>query len=130
MAVVRMNLGPDWDAHLNAGIEKLFATRLGPAILDDQQRGVPVLTGDLLASLDDRIVQDDRGRPELRVGSFPTADHPDGIPYVLAVEFGFHGPEMVRAHLRNGRPVRAHMRMGNSPQQAFMRPSAYRRRSP
>jgi len=130
MAVVTMKLGPEWAAHINAGIERVFTEHLGPAILADQQRAVPIRTGDLLASLDARVVKDDTGRPELRVGSFPTAQHPRGVPYALAVEFGFHGPELVHAHLRNGHPVRAHLRTGHSPEQPYIRPSAYRVRHP
>src|ERR1700676_3939455 len=80
-----------WQPHLDADVEQLLADRLGPLILQAQQRAVPVDTGRLLASLGAEIVHDPR--LELHVGSIL-----DDVPYALAVEFGFHGPEQVRAY--------------------------------
>lgn len=50
------------------------------------------------------------------------------LPYCAAVECGFHGEEYVRPHMRQGVPVRGHMRRGNSPEQPFLRPALYRTR--
>lgn len=130
-ATVHMNLGPEWDALVNAGLEKLLVERLGPDILEDQHRAVPVDTGELEASLDMRVHHDDDGKPSIDVGSLATPDRPGGVPYCLAVEFGFHGLESVRTYTTSsGRVVPAHIRQGNSPEQPYIRPSAYRRRSP
>jgi hypothetical protein len=113
-----------WQPQLDADIEALFTDRLGPAILDAQQRAVPVLTGRLLASLGMETVNE--GRIELHVGSIL-----ENVPYALAVEFGFHGLEHVRAYeTKGGRHVRAHTRRGNSPEQPYMRPSLYQVRAP
>lgn len=116
-------------AAIDAGITELFATRIGPAILEDQHRAVPVLTGRLDASLAQRIVANADGRPELQVGSLASATEPEGVPYCLATEFGFHGMELVREHLRLGHLVREHTRHANTPEQPYIRPSAYKVRS-
>lgn len=113
-----------WQPRFDADVEQLLADRLGPLILDAQQRAVPVLTGRLLASLGAEIVH--TPRLELHVGSIL-----EDVPYALAVEFGFHGLEHVRAYTtKTGRHVRAHERMGNSPEQPYMRPSLYQVRAP
>lgn len=130
-AIVRLNLGPEWDAHVHAGLEKLLVERLGPDILEDQHRAVPIDTGELDSSLDMRLLHDQSGKPSIQVGSLASAARPKGVPYCLAVEFGFHGLESVRTYTtRSGRVVPAHIRQGNSPEQPYIRPSAYRRRSP
>lgn len=125
---VEMNLGPDWAAFIAAGNRRVLE-QIAPQMLDVQRRGVPVDTARLQGSLDSRVVETPVG-PELQVGSLISPDNPDGVEYCLAVEFGFHGLEQVSAHTRNGRPVRAHTRQGNSPEQPYLRPSAYRRYTP
>lgn len=86
------------------------------AIRKDAQQVCPVDTGALKESL----VALNSSPGVARIGSH--------LPYVAAVELGFHGQEYVREHLRNGRPVRAHVRQGNSPEQPFLRPALYRER--
>jgi len=122
---IEMTSPATWQPHLDADIEKLFTDRLGPVVLDSQQRAVPVVPpGRLLASLGMEIVHEPR--PVLHVGSIL-----EDVPYALAVEFGFHGLENVRAYTtKTGRHVRAHQRMGNSPEQPYMRPSLYQVRAP
>lgn len=121
---VEMTDPASWQPQLDAGIEALFADRLGPLILDAQHRAVPVDTGFLDGSLGMEIVHDPR--PVLHVGSILYS-----VAYNLAVEFGFHGLEHVRAYTtKTGRHVPAHQRMGNSPEQPYMRSSLYQVRAP
>lgn len=84
------------------------------AVRDDAREICPVDTGELKASL----VALNSGIGEGRVASH--------VPYCAAVELGFHGLEYVREHERQGRPVRSHVRRGNSPEQPFLRPALYR----
>lgn len=125
MAAVRIEMDPGWMAHVADAVESLFDDRLGPAILADAERAVPVDTGRLLASLDFTVAHDGE-MPTLIVGSFPDAE--GEVEYAAAVELGFHGPELVKAHMRNGHPVREHIRQANTPEQAYLRPSLYRER--
>ncbi len=113
------------DAELAKGLGALFEDKLGPAILSDAQRLVPVDTARLLNSLDAQVRSDER-LPVLEVGSFPDDD--GAVEYAAAVELGFHGEEQVRAHTRNGRPVRAHERHANTPEQPYLRPALYQER--
>lgn len=113
------------DAVVAGGLIELFDDKLGPAILADAQRLVPVDTGRLLKSLDMQV-RDDGRLPVLEVGSFPDSDGP--VPYAAAVEFGFHGTETVRAHSRLGHAVREHTRQANTPEQPYLRPAIYQER--
>ena len=128
MAGVRIEFEPDWLEQLRAAEFELLNGTFGPQILADMQAGTPVLTGRLVASEDYQTVWDG-DTPELQVGSFE--DEEGRVPYVLATEFGFHGEEVVRTYeTRTGRVVHEHMRMGNTPEQPFMRPALYRVRTP
>lgn len=132
MAVVRVEMSPSWRADLSAAETALLAEKLGPAILDDAQRGCPVDTGRLKASLDLRVHEGDP--PYLTVGSYPDDEGP--VEYAAAVEMGFHGIEQVREYVNHnfmgsGREVliRAHERHANTPEQPYLRPALYRVRS-
>lgn len=129
MADVRVELAPDGEirAFLAGATRTFFDDRLGPDVTADAERGCPKLTGRLSGSLDHEVVGEDAQLPTLIVGSFPDAEGP--VDYAAAVELGFHGIEQVRAHTRNGHPVRAHERQGNTPEQPYLRPALYRRRS-
>lgn len=90
--------------------------KVAVAVREDAQKICPVDTGALKASL-------------VALNSAPgvgrVASH---LPYCAAVELGFHGTVTVRAHLRNGRPVREHTAHQNTPSQPYLRPSLYRKR--
>jgi hypothetical protein len=131
MADTRVEMAPGADAALRdavaAGLEKLFDKRLGPDITADAERGCPKLTGRLSASLRFRIDRSAR-LPSLIVGSFP--DDKGRVPYAAAVEMGFHGMEAVRSYVtKTGRRVPARIRRGNTPEQPYLRPALYRKRS-
>lgn len=117
------------DAELAKGLTELFEDHLGPAILGDAQEYCPVDTARLVTSLDMQVRDDDR-LPVLEVGSFPDAE--GEVPYAAAVELGFHGPESVRGFTRNvhGREqvVRPFERIGNVPEQPYLRPALYQER--
>lgn len=125
----RVEMNPGWthdlDDELAEGLDELFGHRLGPGILSDAQRLVPVDTGRLLKSLDAQV-RHDGTLPVLEVGSFPDDEGP--VNYAAAVELGFNGTEQVSAHTRNGHPVRAHQRHANTPEQAYLRPALYQER--
>lgn len=129
MADARVEMAPEADirAFLAGAVHTFFDDRLGPDITADAVRGCPVLTGRLSASLDHEVLTDAPALPTLVVGSFPDAD--GLVDYAAATELGFHGQEIVRAHTRNGRPVAEHTRQGNTPEQPYLRPALYRRRS-
>lgn len=122
-------MADDWSqalsAEVAAGLTELFKDHLGPAILGDAQRFVPVDTGRLLKSLDAQV-RDDGQLPVLEVGSFP--DDGGEVAYAAATELGFHGEETVSAHTRLGRPVREHTRHANTPEQPYLRPALYQER--
>ena len=124
MARVEMVGAGDIDALVGGAVRDFFTDHLGPDMTADAQRFVPVDTARLLRSLDFAVTEDTV--PELHVGSFPDDD--GDVEYAAAVELGFHGPEMVRAHTRNGHPVREHVRQGNTPAQAYLRPSLWQER--
>lgn len=127
MAGTRFEMAPGWQDALRAAERTFFQTTLGPAILADMQGATPVLSGRLEASEDFQVTSDEL--PELRVGTYPDDDGP--VDYWAAVEFGFHGEEEVREYVtRTGAVVRAHTRMGNSPEQSYMRVALYRVRTP
>lgn len=90
--------------------------RTAVAVRKDAQQICPVDTGALKASLTALNVS---------LGVARVVSH---MPYCAAVELGFHGQEYVRPHMRQGKPVRGHVRQGNSPEQPFLRPSLYRTR--
>jgi hypothetical protein len=125
----RVEMAGGWsqvlDAEVGLGLKELFKDHLGPEILGDAQRFVPVDTGRLLKSLDAQV-RDDSRLPVLEVGSFP--DGEGEVAYAAATELGFHGEETVRAHTRNGHPVREHTRHANTPEQSYLRPSLYQER--
>jgi len=129
---VRFEMAEGWIVELHKAETAFLTTQLGPHILDDARRYVPIDTGRLQASLDFDVSEDEGdGLPELHVGSYPDADGP--VPYALAVEFGFHGEEVVRAQERvstRGKPytIREHTRHGNSPEQPYLRPALYQER--
>lgn len=107
---------PGWEDQIDRRVNSVVMY-VGRAVHRDAVRTCPVDTGDLRDSL--TLIN---FRPKIaRIVSH--------VPYFPAVELGFHGEEMVRAHLRLGRPVRAHIRQGNTPAQPFARPALYRRRS-
>lgn len=128
MAVdVQFEMEDGWLAHLHELEHDFFDTQLGPDILGDAERACPIDTGRLVGSLDYQVIEDEGGgRPELEVGSYP--DDEGEVEYGPPVEFGFRGPEIVRAHLRMGIPVAEFERQGYSPEQPFLRPAAYRER--
>lgn len=104
-----------YEDHLVPQINRLIE-KTAFAVRNDARQICPVDTGALKASL----VALNSAPMEFRIASH--------LPYCAAVELGFHGLEYVRAHMRQGRPVRAHTRHGNSPEQPFLRPSLYRTR--
>jgi hypothetical protein len=129
VAGARVVLHPDWRAQLSAAEHQLLDGTFGPAILADMQAGTPVLTGRLVAAERFEVVDNPGAAPELHVGVYPDDEGP--IPYKLAVEFGFHGEEFVREYVTStGHVIHAHTRMGNSPEQPYMRPALYRVRTP
>lgn len=132
MADTRVEMDSGWESELReavaAGLTELFGEHLGPEIKADAKAGAPVLTGRLAAAIDDEVRREGDALPYLIVGVFPDADGP--VEYAAAVEYGFDGVEQVRAHTRNGHPVRAHLRHGHTPEQPYLRPAVYKRRSP
>lgn len=104
-----------WESQLEPVTNRLVM-KVTSAVRDDAKQVCPVDTGDLEESL---------SALNMGVGVGWVSSHLD---YCAAVELGFHGLEYVRAHLRLGTPVRAHVRQGNSPEQPFLRPALYRTR--
>lgn len=127
MAGARLEMEDGWIQGLHALEHEFFETRLGPDILADAKAACPVDSGRLVASLDQQVIDDEGdGKPELEVGSYPDED--GDVPYAAAVEYGFRGPEIVRAHMRMDIPVGEFERQGYSPEQPYLRPAAYRER--
>jgi len=127
MAESYLELDSGWIQALHALERQFFAERLGPDILADAHAACPKDTGRLDESLDMQVIDDEGdGKPVLEVGSYP--DEEGDVPYAAAVEFGFNGPEIVKAHMRMGIPVAESMRHGYSPEQPYLRPAAYRER--
>lgn len=132
MAVsVRVEMAPDWQARMYAGVGGALE-RLGALILGDAQRYVPVDTGRLLLSLGCELVPGPVW-PEAWIGSFEDDEGP--VKYAAAVELGFHGEEWVREYVNHdfmgtGEAVliRAHARHGNTPEQPYLRPALYQER--
>lgn len=130
MADVRVELASDADtgAFLAKVTGSFFNDRLGPDMTADAVRGCPVLTGRMSASLDHEVIGEADQLPTLIVGSFPDEEGP--VPYVAATELGFDGEENVRAYVTAaGHRVPAHTRQGHTPEQPFLRPALYRKRS-
>ena len=123
-----------WLGELREAEAVFLDTRLGPDMLADMQRAVPVLTGRLQGSLDWQVEYYEGALPELQVGSFEDDEGP--VPYNLAVEFGYHGEEVVAEHVVHrgfkdgdqavGYVVREHTRQANTPEQPYLRPALYR----
>lgn len=127
MARVKLEMESGWRQGLHELEHRFFEERLGPDILADAKAACPIDTGRLVGSLDQQVIDDEGdGKPLLEVGSFP--DDEGDVEYAPAVEYGFRGPEIVRAHLRMGIPVAEFERQGYSPEQPFLRPAAYRER--
>lgn len=127
----RIEMEPDWQEQLRAAEREFFDVQLGPDILDDMHRFVPVDTGRLDSSLAHQVVDGDDGAPRLEVGSFPDAD--GDVEYAMAVEFGYHGEEIVHEHTArssrgNEYTVREHIRHANQPAEPYMRPALYQER--
>lgn len=116
----------EWIGEVYDGVRELFESTLGPAMLGDAQRAVPILTGRLHDSLAIQVVDGADGAPELQLGAFPDEEGP--IEYAAAVELGFRGPEVVREHERQGHLVPESIRDGYSPEQPYLRPALYRER--
>lgn len=129
---VRIEMADGWQMDLDAvtaeGVHDLFGHKLGPAMLEDAERYVPVDKGRLLRSLDFEVADGVAGLlPELHLGSFP--DDEGDVDYAAATELGFHGEEYVRAYVtKDGRHVAAHTRQGNTPEQPYLRPVLYQER--
>lgn len=127
MAESYLELDDGWIQSLHALERQFFTERLGPDILADAKSACPIDTGRLVDSLGMQVIDDEGdGKPTLEVGSYPDED--GDVEYGPAVEFGFNGPEIVRAHRRMGIPVAEFERHGYSPEQPFLRPAAYRER--
>jgi hypothetical protein len=132
MADTRVEMAPEADirAWLAAGVAELFEKRLGPDMTADAERACPKLTGRLAGSLDHDVQETADGLPVLIVGSFDDKSDEGRVPYAAAVEMGFHGEEEVRPYVtKTGRRVGAHTRQGNTPEQPYLRPALYRKRS-
>jgi len=111
-----LQIDEDWyDSEFMPRVNDLVM-RTTRAVREDAQSACPVDTGALRDSLVDLNVG---------VGVGIVASHLD---YCAAVELGFDGLEYVNAHTRDGRPVRAFVRRGHSPEQPFLRPALYRER--
>jgi hypothetical protein len=129
---VRVEMAPDWRERLREAEFAFLDEHLGPDILTDAQRLVPIDTGRLLRSLAHQVIAVDTGWA-LHVGSY--ADEDGEVEYAAAVELGFHGEEFVREYINrdfmgSGREVviHAHVRRGNVPEQPYLRPSLYTER--
>lgn len=102
---MRVDVHPGWEPRLTPHVERFFARTLGPAILADARRAVPVLSGDLY-----RDLGCEAHGTELRVGPKGATD------YAASVELG-------STH------TRADGTTYQIAAQAFLRPALYRRRS-
>jgi len=111
--VLRIESG--WEDQLDSVINDTImgVTR---AVCADSKSVCPVDTGALQASLAPT-------NPEPKVGHVGS-----DLAYCATVELGFDGDVQVHAYLRQGHPVRAHIRHARSPEQPFLRPSLYRTR--
>ena len=128
-----MEMAPDWLQQLHEAEREFFEQQLGPDITEDAKSACPVLTGRLQRAIDHQTIADAGALPELQVGVFPDEDGELG--YAGAVELGFLGPELVHEYVNpnfmgRGRAVviHEHWRMGNSPEQPYLRPALYRER--
>jgi hypothetical protein len=97
---------PGWERWLTPHLTRLLDTRLGPAILADARRAVPVLSGDLYRDLGSEAHDG-----QLRVGPRGATD------YGAAVEMG-------STHVS---PRGTVYQIAAQP---FLRPALFRRRSP
>lgn len=131
MAEMRVVMDPNWLAHVREAEQVFLDERLGPDIVADAKRYCPVDTGRLEASIDHQVLSGGGDAPELQVASFPDDDGP--VEYAMAVEFGYHGLEVVHehtAHSSRGREfvVREHVRHANQPAEPYLRPAVYQER--
>lgn len=129
--VVRVVMEPGWEGNLREAEAVFLDVQLGPDMVDDAKRYVPIDTSRLHDSLDHEVNYRDGAPPELQVGSFPDED--GDVEYAAAVELGFHGEEIVSEHERR-KPsggtttVREHIRHANQPEEPYLRPSLYTER--
>lgn len=128
---VRVEMEDGWEGRLREAEWVFFDTVLGPDMVADAQRYVPIDTSRLHDSLDHTVEGDADGVPELHVGSFP--DDEGDVEYAAAVELGFHGPEVVQEHQRRTpsggtTTVRGHIRHANQPEEPYLRPALYQER--
>lgn len=105
-----------YEDHVQRQVNEVII-RTAVAVRKDAQEICPVDTGALKASL---------VALNTSIGVARVSSH---LPYCAAVELGFHGQEFVRPHMRLGKPVRGHVRQGNSPEQPYLRPALYRTRN-
>ncbi len=136
MARVSVVMADGWLGDLREAESVFFDTRLGPDMVADMRRAVPVLTGRLQGSLDWQVEYFEGEPPELQAGSFE--DDEGRVDYDLAVEFGYDGEEIVAEHVvmrgftdgdqASGYVVREHTRHAHTPEQSYMRPALYRTR--
>lgn len=135
-ARVTVQMADGWQGHLREAEWVFLDTALGPDMVADARRYVPIDTSRLHDSLDHAVVDAGDGVPQLQVGSFP--DDEGEVEYALAVEFGFHGEEVVREHVVHrgfkdgdvavGHVVREHVRHANQPEEPYLRPALYQER--
>lgn len=128
---MRIVMDPDWLGHLRESEQVFLDERLGPDIVSDARRYCPVDTGRLQAAIDHQVLGGGGDVPELQVAAFPDEDGP--IDYDMAVEFGYHGLEVVRAHLAHSKlgreyAVREHVRHANQPAEPYLRPAIWQER--
>lgn len=126
MARVVMVPQEEYIEDVRSGERRLFEEELGPDITADARLFCPVDTGRMQRAIGYQVVEEKDYSLELQVGVFP--DDKGSIAYAPAQECGFNGPEIVRAHLRNGHPVREHIREGNTPAQPFLQPALFQER--
>jgi hypothetical protein len=108
---VRIEMEPDWREGVYAGTDRVFLQELGPAIVADERRYVPVDTGNLLEHCEPPRLGGEGGHDLIIENS---AD------YARWVEFGHWTPAEVDGH-----PARQTW----VPPQSFMRVAVYQERS-
>lgn len=108
---VRIEMEPDWRQGVYAGTDRVFLHELGPAIVADERRYVPVDTGNLLGHCEPPRLGGEGGHDLIIENS---ADYPRWV------EFGHWTPAEI-----NGHPARQTW----VPPQPFMRPAVYQERS-
>lgn len=105
---IRIEFEPGWREGVYAGTDKVFLEELGPAIVADERRYVPVDTGNLLEHCEP---------PRLSTHDLIIENSAD---YARWVEFGHWTPAEIDGHPAHQTWV---------PPQPFMRPAVYQERS-